>query len=89
MNKADVEELASLYGKRVDLQKCKEHALQHNFWVGVATDAFGGTGTRSSVLNAIGGTGEFVALMKRSVCEHIEAKQQAIDAQIVKLGGEP
>lgn len=88
ITREQVETLNRLYERRAELQRARERA-DRNFWIGVANEVFGGTGTRSSVLNAIGGTGEFSALMAQALAERVEQMQRNIDAEIEQNGGTP
>lgn len=89
INKQTVEDLANLFRRRENLQSAKEFASERNFWLGVINEAFGGSGTRSAVMEAVGGSGTFADLLKRTACEHIEERQKEIDQEIIELGGEP
>lgn len=83
-----VVKLAALYQKRADLQKLRETA-NLSFWGNLVNEAFGGTGTRSSVCNGVGGAVALVHLFNRAVDEKLLALMIDIDNQIIDLGGEP
>lgn len=89
ITREQVETLDRLYRKRHDIQKAREYASDRHLWIGIADREFGGTGTRSSILNAVGGTADFIALMTRALNEHFEMKQRNLDAEIEQNGGTP
>lgn len=89
MDRSTVRELERIYSKREDLQKRREYAMEHYFWVRIINEAFGGTGTRSDICDAVGGVGAMAELFKRVTIETIEQQQQECDRAIVALGGEP
>lgn len=87
---SQVEKLARLYEQRKDLQKAREYAAEQNFWLGVLDDAFRGTGgTRSFVMERMGGRADFVALLSRSVVNRFEEMQRHLDVEIEQNGGQP
>lgn len=89
VTRQQAEKLTQLYSERQEVQKARDLAADRNFWLGIATDAFKGTGTRSIVLDELGGAGEFASLMLRVVPARFEEIQQALDAEISENGGQP
>lgn len=90
MNRQTIAELERLYRNREDIQRSREVSADRNFWLGLFnTVLFSEAGPRSSVINALGGTGQAADFFKRTVTERFEELQRAIDAEIEKLGGEP
>ena len=81
--------LTQLYDKRHDLQQARELAADRNFWLGIANEAFRGTGTRSTVLSRLGGSEAYASLMLRVVPARFEEMQRAIDTEIEQNGGQP
>ena len=88
MNKDTVAELHRLYERRQELQRQREEASNRNFWLGIFNDQMRGTGTRSSVASALGGTGQLADIVMIAVSNRFELLQQQIDKQITDLGGE-
>lgn len=91
-------DLAALYGRRENLQRHKERALDKNLWIGVLTrgstppDEAGGN-VRSytdaeQIIDAIGGLGAAAILTKLAIVEAIESEVLKLDEQIKALDGE-
>jgi hypothetical protein len=81
--------LTHLYEKRQDLQRARELAADRNFWIGIANEAFWGTGTRSMVMSKLGGAEAYATLMLRVVPDRFEELQRALDTEIEQNGGQP
>lgn len=88
VDRATVAQLERLYTERDDLGRAKNE-LQHNFWVGIVNDSFRGTGTRASVMNAVGGTQTLIDIFHAATVAKIDALQEEITAKIEELGGQP
>lgn len=83
-----VDMLSRLYREREELQKDRERS-DINFWASIVNEFCGGTGTRSSVVNALGGKGELAAIMFQAASKKFEKRQQEIDQEIIDHGGHP
>lgn len=88
MDKQTVDALYRLYGQRQDIQRQRENATR-NFWLGIVNEFAQGTGTRSSVVNALGGNGAVADMLMVAASNRFEALEQQLDKQITDLGGTP
>jgi len=88
LDRYTIRELENLYSRRERLESSKKAVVENHSIRKFCENFSTGTGSNSSISDAVGGSEALLETIEKAICSAIDANMIYLTTQIVQLGGE-
>lgn len=89
LNEQQIKELSGLYRRRSDLRSAIDCARHTDAFRDAVEKSFNGTGSNSSIREALGGVNDMSSMLKAAAIDRLATYLKQAEADILAAGGEP